>query len=113
MSYRNSVKYVRWLRFGIPLLILMDVYCLGSQSQDTPPLSNPEIDQQAQLEKSRSDSAFKKLQEDADRLSQAARELKEMIDKSNKDTFSLQILKKADEVEKILKAIKKSARHGY
>lgn len=113
MSCRNCVVAIRCLLIGIPLLISMVIYCLGTQTQEPPPLPKTEVDLQVQLEKSRSDSAFKKLQENAERLSQAARELKEMIDKSNKDTFSLQILKKTDEVEKILKEIRKSAKHGY
>ena len=112
MHYRSYVKTVGWLLIGIPLLNMMVISCLGTQSQDTPPFVNIEVDQQARMEKSRSDSAFKKLRVDAEKLSQAARELKEMIDKSNKETFSLQILKKTEEVEKILKAIKNSAKHG-
>jgi hypothetical protein len=69
-------------------------------------------DQKAKMDKERRDEAFQKLKDDSEKLYQAAAELKEMIEKSNQHTFSLQILKKAEEIEKILKDVKRRAKEG-
>lgn len=43
------------------------------------------------------ETEWKKLKEDTEKLFQGASELKDLIEKSNKDTLSIQVLKKADE----------------
>ena len=70
-------------------------------------------DTRAKMEKERRESEWKKLKEDTDKLYQTSGELKELIEKSNKDTLSIQILKKAEEAEKILKDIKRRAKDGF
>jgi hypothetical protein len=70
-------------------------------------------DTRAKMEKQRRESEWQKLKEDTEKLVQAAGELKEMIEKSNKDTFSLEIIKKTEALEKILKEIKRKAREGF
>ena len=69
-------------------------------------------DTRAKMEKERRADEWKKLKDDTDKLVLAANDLKEMIEKSNKDTFSLSIVKKTEEVEKILKDIKRRAKGG-
>jgi hypothetical protein len=70
-------------------------------------------DTRAKMEKERREDEWKKLKDDTDKLVLAANDLKEMIEKSNKDTFSLSIVKKTEEVEKILKDIKRRAKSGF
>ena len=70
-------------------------------------------DTRAKMEKERREDEWKKLKDDTDKLVLAANDLKEMIEKSNKDTFSLSIVKKAEDVEKILKDIKRRAKGGF
>jgi len=70
-------------------------------------------DTRARMQKERRDGEWKKLKEDTEKLVQAANDLKEMIEKSNKDTFSLSIVKKTEDVEKILKDIKRRAKGGF
>ena len=70
-------------------------------------------DTRAKMDKERREGEWKKLIEDTDKLVQAAGDLKEMIEKSNKDTYSVAIVKKAEEVEKILKEIKRRAKGGF
>jgi hypothetical protein len=69
-------------------------------------------DQKAKMDKERREESFQKLKEDSEKLYQATGELKEMIEKSNQHTFSLQILKKTDEIERILKEVKRRAKEG-
>ena len=70
-------------------------------------------DTRAKMEKGRREDEWKKLKDDTDKLVQAANDLKQMIEKSNKDTFSLSIVKKTEDVEKILKDIKRRAKGGF
>ncbi len=72
----------------------------------------PRIDNEAKMEKQRRDEAFNKLKEDTEKFYQAAGELKAMIEKSSPHTYSLQILKKADEIEKLLKEIRRRTKEG-
>jgi hypothetical protein len=79
----------------------------------TDPVDAIHHDTRAKMEKERRDDEWKKLRDDTDKLVLAANDLKEMIEKSNKDTFSLSIVKKTEEVEKILKDIKRRAKGGF
>jgi hypothetical protein len=86
----------------------------GREPQDEGGTSGDSFDhdQKAKMDKERRDEAFQKLKDDSEKLYQAAAELKEMIEKSNQHTFSLQILKKTEEIEKILKDVKRRAKEG-
>lgn len=46
------------------------------------------------------------LKNDTDRLFQLATELKEAVDKTNENTLSLEVVRKADEVEKLAKRVR-------
>lgn len=83
-------------------------------AQERPdPMDEIHHDTRAKMEKERRDGEWKKLKDDTEKLVQASNDLKEMIEKSNKDTFSVSILKKTEEVEKILKDIKRRAKSGF
>jgi hypothetical protein len=86
----------------------------GSSSPQTPPsLSpispgdtgiSPEIQQdQAKL---RNADRQKQLVTDTQKLLVLAQELKFDVDKSNKDTLSLDVIRKADEIEKLAHSVK-------
>jgi hypothetical protein len=53
------------------------------------------------------------LQKDTDRLLKLATELKEYVDKSNEHTLSLDVIKKADEIEKLAKSVKDRMKGSY
>ena len=53
------------------------------------------------------------LQKDTDRLLKLATELKESVDKSNEHTLSLDVIKKAEEIEKLAKSVKERMRGSY
>jgi hypothetical protein len=50
------------------------------------------------------------LQKDTDHLLELATQLKAYVDKSNEHTLSLDVLKKADEIEKLAKSVKEKMR---
>jgi hypothetical protein len=103
---RLAVLMLVWgLSFSIP----------GFAAQEEPenPLDKIHHDTRAKMEKERRETEWKKLRDDTEKLSLSATELKELVEKSNKDTLSIQILKKTEEVEKILKDIKRRAKDGF
>lgn len=58
------------------------------------------------LEKERNNERQLLLVRDTDRLLALARDLKAEVDKSNKDTLSIDVVKKAAEIEKLAKSVK-------
>lgn len=96
------------------LLVTLGLATAGPTLQERPdPADEIHHDTRARMEKERRDGEWQKLKDDTDKLVQAANDLKEMINKSNKDTFSVSIVKKTEEVEKILKDIKRRAKGGF
>jgi len=73
-----------------------------------PPNSNDPMERQRQdkMEKARNVDRQKHLVQDTDKLLALAKELKEEVDKSNEDTLSLNVVKKATEIEKLAKSVK-------
>ena len=57
-------------------------------------------------EKARNDDRQKRLVADTQKLLALATELKADVDKTNKDTLSVDVVKKADEIEKLAHSVK-------
>lgn len=82
--------------------------------QQMPPGADPQQEEQNPLEdkmirrraKAMNEQRQKKLVEDTNRLLALATELKTEVDKSNKDTLSLSVIQKAEEIEKLAKSVK-------
>jgi len=53
---------------------------------------------------------FDNLKKDTDKLLKLATELKESVDKANKDTLSLEVIRKTEEVEKLAKSVREKMR---
>jgi hypothetical protein len=69
-----------------------------------------------EMEERQAQEANKKRQEeirrDTQKLYQLATELKDAVDKTNENMLSLEVVKKADEVEKLAKKVKDKMRDG-
>ena len=74
----------------------------------TPGESGDPIERQRQekLAKARNSDRQKQLVQDTNKLLALAKELKADVDKSNSDTLSLDVVKKAAEIEKLAKSVK-------
>ena len=66
-----------------------------------------------QREKAMNKQRQTSLQKDTDRLLELATELKQYVDKSNEHTLSLDVVKKADEIEKLAKSVKEKMKGNY
>ena len=58
------------------------------------------------MEKKASKQRVAALKTDTDRLLKLSLELKEYVDKSNENVLSLEVIKKADEIEKLAKSVR-------
>jgi hypothetical protein len=114
MSVRSKFLLLAWF-FLIAVLSLgsLPVVIFAAQEESERPFDRIQNDTRVRMELERREGEWRKLREDSEKLTQAANELKEMVEKSNKDTLSLQILKKTEDLEKILKDIKRRAKHGF
>lgn len=61
---------------------------------------------QQQIARLQNNERQKRLVEDTDKLLKLATELKEDVDKSNKDQMSLEVIRKAEEVERLAHDVK-------
>jgi hypothetical protein len=72
-------------------------------TDDSNPLSAHRAEQQ---EKLRNTDRQKRLVADTDKLLELATDLKQQVNKTTKDTMSVDVIKKADEIEKLAHSVK-------
>lgn len=65
-----------------------------------------EIQQRKALEKKVNLQRQEDIKKDTEKLLELATELKQAVDKSNENTLSLDVVKKAEQIEKLAKAVK-------
>ena len=98
------------------LLALCAPQQLPSQQQAAPPrLDGPPTDEpapavpseiQKEMQKKANEQRQAELKRDTEKLLKLSTELKDYVDKSNKDILSLDVIKKADEIEKLAHSVK-------
>lgn len=85
----------------------------STQPGHFPQITAPDLQRPNQRQKhALVDSNFKKLKKHAADLAVLAKSLQKEIEKSNENVLSLEIIKKADEVEKLARKVKNEAK-GY
>ena len=105
-----------------PLILLLALFLYGlqgfpSQQQppSPPPIGAPQPDEsgpnmpsriQKEMEKKANEQRQADLKRDAERLLKLSTELKEYVDKSNQNLLSLDVIKKAEEIEKLAHSVK-------
>jgi len=65
-----------------------------------------EIQQRKAMEKKANLQRQQDIQKDTDKLLELATELKQAVDKSDENTLSLDVIKKAEQIEKLAKQVK-------
>lgn len=81
----------------------------GRRGAELPPIGpvdplSPQME--AQQARSRNNDRQKRLVADTDKLLALATQLKQEVDKTNKDIMSVDVIKKADEIEKLAHSVK-------
>ncbi len=101
----------------IAALLLCLGICAGAQVQSGAPFPTAEprrntddaaweAQQQKRLAKASNLQRQQDLKKDSEKLLELATELKQYVDKSNENTLSLDVIKKAEQIEKLAKAVK-------
>jgi hypothetical protein len=73
----------------------------------TPPApSSAEIEMQKRAAKQRNEERFAQLKKDSDHLLELATELKKSVDAANDQTLSLEVVRKAEQIEKLAKQVR-------
>jgi nitric oxide reductase activation protein len=85
---------------------------IGFPSEREEPKSPEVREQERQQAKAMNKERHENLKRDADKLLQLATELKLYVDKTNDQTLSLDVVKKAEEIEKLSRSVQKKMR-GY
>ena len=108
------------MRRIIGSICLLLAFCspqqLSSQQPPTPPrLDVPQPDEsgpslppriQKEMEKKANEQRQAELKRDTEKLLKLSTELKEYVDKSNANILSLDVMKKAEEIEKLARSVK-------
>lgn len=116
---KHHFHVLNWL-LGVGLaaaLLLGPASLCHAQAQNRPPLpdtrpqpNNPEDvwaeQQQKKMEKAANLERQREIRKDTEKLLELATELKQAVDKSNENTLSLDVVKKADQIEKLAKSVK-------
>jgi hypothetical protein len=71
-----------------------------------PGISQPLVMQRLEQQRMRTAERQKRLEADTDKLLALSTALKEQVDDSNKNILSLDMIKKADEIEKLAHSVK-------
>ncbi|HET6844206.1 MAG TPA: hypothetical protein VFK06_21375 [Candidatus Angelobacter sp.] len=82
------------------------------QAQSFPPAGQLERDMEARRLKEANKKRQEEIRQDTVKLFQLAAELKDAVDKSDENMLSLDVVKKADEVEKLAKKVKEKMKEG-
>jgi len=72
----------------------------------SPPASPTEIEMQNRAAKQRNLERFAKIKKDTDQLLELATQLKKSVDEANDQTLSLEVIRKAEKIEKLAKQVR-------
>ncbi len=78
----------------------------GDMSSETAPGDNPQDRLIHDMEKKAAKERIAALRNDTDKLLKLSVELKAYVDKSDENVLSLDVIKKAEEIEKLAKSVK-------
>lgn len=90
--------------------LLLTAAAFGAPRQNPPFGPPPKDEQREQIEKDMAKKANKQRQaeirRDSERLLKLATELKQYVDKSNENILSLEVVRKAEEIERLAHSVK-------
>ena len=79
----------------------------AAQGRIPGPSSTPaEIEMQKHIAKQRNQERFAKIKKDTDQLLELATQLKKSVDQASEETLSLEVVRKAEQIEKLAKQVR-------
>lgn len=112
VRYFVLVAFASLVLFPVVLSSRVVAGAVQYQAADPEPKSKEMRELERRQEKARNTQRHEDLKRDTDKLLQLATELKIAVDRSNENTLSMDVIKKADEIEKLSKSVQKKMR-GY
>jgi hypothetical protein len=104
------MKMLTMALIGVTLVTAGSANVSGGQmlpgSNQMPGISQPDTMQRVELQKLRIAERQKQLVQDTDKLLELTTALKEQVDDSNKNILSLDMVKKAEQIEKLAHSVK-------
>ena len=104
------------LRLAVVVLLMIGAARVQGQNPKMPPMpqvpgqTSPEDEAKSKMERDMAKKANQEreaaLKRDTDKLLKLATELKNYVDKTNESVLSLEVVKKADEIEKLAHSVK-------
>jgi hypothetical protein len=93
----------------------LSAFGASPQHRDEPPPPDPTFEKMRKAaEKQRNEQRQSDLKKDTDQLYKLAQELKKSVDNSNEHVLSVEVIRKADEIEKLAKSVRnKMKADGY
>jgi hypothetical protein len=77
------------------------------------PIAEPELKRQREQAKKLNEERQQALKRDTERLLQLSTELKDYVDKSNENMLSVDVVKKAEQIEKLAHSVKEKMKGGF
>ena len=75
--------------------------------------SQEDRDLDAKREKAMNRDRYERIKRDTDKLLELATQLKEYVDKTNENVLSVDVINKADEIDKLAKSIREKMKEDY
>ena len=108
---------MRFMVAGFVVLCCLTVACWGHDAPGSqtgkgqnpevgPPPSQAEIEMKKRVEKQRSQERFEQIKKDTDHLLDLATQLKRSVDEASDQTLSLEVIRKAEQIEKLAKQVR-------
>jgi hypothetical protein len=105
------MRILQIVTIGTALVVVGSVRVSGGQIPspslaNQPGMSQPELMRHAEQQRMLISERQKRLEADTDKLLVLTTALKQQVDESNKDVLSLDMVKKAEEIEKLARSVK-------
>ena len=109
----SSLFWIIFLVFFYPFFLKLHSQKISTFPPSGSNFSRITADQKARLATQRLRQVFQKFKDDSKSLLEESSKLNDLIQKSSAHTYSIEIVKKAEKVEKLAKRIKKRAKRGF
>jgi len=117
MTHKTTLVHTfRKAAIVVALMFCFSLHSAGQapgQGQRTPAEIEWEAEQKKAAEKAANEKRQQDLKKDTDKLLQLATELKQYVDKTNEHTLSVEVIKKAEEIEKLAHTVKEKMKGPY
>jgi hypothetical protein len=113
---------VRFYAFFLLVIVCLFAPAVSSQTAEPSPGRDPQFRQRRSEDEAKRDNErvkamnkdrVRRIKRDTEKLLELATELKQYVDKTNENVLSVDVIRKAEEVEKLAKTIREKMKEDY